>query len=233
MSSANDEADIMGVPEATLEADAPRLTEHLLEAAEEPGLRKGERTRRRVIWAAAIALEKESFAHLAMESIAEIAGVSRGALYQYVGSKEDAAREVLGRLQDLTLTMPRSGVFTRNPQEAISRTNYYYIDYYEKNAIFMERIHELRELLPDLIAARQLVNRKWADRVMAHVCRHRTTPMPDYVLRLRVVALECMIDDLMRELFIIRNPDVRALAENRQRFARELSNIWHSVLYTG
>lgn len=83
-----------------------------------------------------------------MDRIAEIAAISRAALYQYVASTEEAARLVLLALQDLTLAMPSGGSAGRSPLEAIINTNRYYIDYFEKNAVFMERVRELRETLP-------------------------------------------------------------------------------------
>lgn len=212
-------------------APAPRLIDELAAAAAEPGLRKGERTRRRVIWASATALEQTSFAQLSMDAIAEIAEVSRAALYQYVGSKEEAARLVLLALQELTLAIPGGGPAGRDPLAAITRTNRYYIDYVEKNAVFMERVRELREVMPELISERQRVNRRWAERVMAHVGRHRESPLDPVAMRLRVIALECMIDDVLRELFVIRNPDVIAAAQDRDRLAVELSTIWYRALY--
>ncbi|WP_417769256.1 TetR/AcrR family transcriptional regulator [Stappia sp.] len=229
--STEDKAPLQPAAEPVPPSSAPRLTEILFAAAEEPGLRKGERTRRRVIWASAVALEQASYAQLSMDRIAEIAQVSRGALYQYVTSKEEAARLVLNRLQDLTLTMSGRGNLSDDPLETIIRTNLYYMDYYERNAVLMERVHELREQMPDLIAARQRVNREWAKRVMAHACRHRSEPMSETKLRLRVFALEGMIDDIMRELFIIKNPDLEKIAADRMFFVRELSIIWHKTLY--
>lgn len=211
---------------------APRLTELLDAAAAEHGLRKGERTRRRIVWASAVALEQNSFAQLSMDRIAEIAEVSRPALYQYVASKEEAVRLVLAALQDLTLAMPSGGSGSLDPLDAITRTNRYYIDYFEKNAVFMERVRELRETLPELIAERQRVNRRWAERVMAHVTRNRKSALGPVALRLRVIALECMIDDVLRELFVIRNPDLVEAAQDRDSLVHELSAIWFKALYT-
>ncbi|WP_293812418.1 TetR/AcrR family transcriptional regulator [uncultured Bosea sp.] len=210
---------------------APRLIDLLSAAAAEPGLRKGERTRRRVLWASAVALEQTAFAQLSMDRIAEIAEVSRGALYQYVASKEEAARLVLLALQELTLTMPTGRSGASDPFEAILRTNRYYVGYFEKNAVFMERVRELRETLPELIAERQKVNRRWAERVMSHVVRHRRKALDPVALRLRVVALECMIDDVLRELFVIRNPDLLHAASDREALVQELSLIWYKALY--
>lgn len=210
---------------------APGLIEVLEVAAAEPGLRKGERTRRRVVWASAVALERTPFAQLSMNDIAEIADVSRAALYQYVTSKEEAAKLVLLALQDLTLTMPNARSGGRSPLEAIVSTNRYYIDYFEKNAIFMERVRELREIMPELLAEKQRVNRRWAERIMAHVTKHRRKPLDPVKLKLRVLAMECMIDDVLRELFVIRNPDVIEVAQDREAFIQQLSIVWLNALY--
>lgn len=210
---------------------APRLTELLEAEASETGLRKGERTRRRIVWASAVALEQASFAHLSMDRIAEIAAVSRAALYQYVASKEEAVRLVLLALQDLTLAMPSGGAVGRSPLEAIIVTNRYYIDYFEKNAVFMERVRELRETLPELIAEKQRVNRRWAERVLAHAVQHRPSPLDPARLKLRIFAMECMVDDILREIFVIRNPDIIAAAADREALIQELSAIWFKALY--
>jgi AcrR family transcriptional regulator len=210
---------------------APRLIDLLQAEASEAGLRKGERTRRRIVWASAVALEQAPFAQLSMDKIADIASVSRAALYQYVGSKEEAVRLVLLALQDLTLTMPSGGAVGRSPLEAIIATNRYYIDYFEKNAIFMERVRELRETLPELMAEKQRVNRRWAERVLAHATRHRSSPLDPTRLKLRVLAMECMIDDVLREIFVIRNPDIIEAAADRELLIQELSTIWFKALY--
>ena len=210
---------------------APRLTELLEAEASESGLRKGERTRRRIVWASAVALEQASFAQLSMDRIAEIAAVSRAALYQYVASKEEAVRLVLLALQDLTLAMPSGGAVGRSPLEAIIVTNRYYIDYFEKNAVFMERVRELRETLPELIADKQRVNRRWAERVLAHAVQHRPSPLDPARLKLRIFAMECMVDDILREIFVIRNPDIIAAAADREALIQELSAIWFKALY--
>lgn len=210
---------------------APGLIDVLETATAEPGLRKGERTRRRVVWASAVALERAPFAELSMNDIAEIADVSRAALYQYVTSKEEAARLVLLALQDLTLAMPNAGSSGRTPLEAIISTNRYYIDYFEKNAIFMERVRELREVMPELLAEKQRVNRRWAERILAHVVKHRRKPLDVVNLRLRILAMECMIDDVLRELFVIRNPDMIEAAQDRETFVQQLSIVWLNALY--
>lgn len=210
---------------------APEFSDLLAEAAEAPGLRKGERTRRRILWATAVGLRRASFAILSMDTIAEIAGISRAALYQYFASKEDAVRAVLTDFNERTLAMSVGAASVRDPREAVERTNRYYIDYFARNAVFMERIRELREIMPDLITAKQEVNRRWAQKVGAHVLRHRATPLDPFTLRVRVMALECMIDDVLREIWVIANPDFVEMASDLDRLSAELSGIWYRTLY--
>lgn len=218
-------------PGAAAMPTAKEFSELLAEAAEATGLRKGERTRRRVLWATAVGLRRTSFAVLSMDTIAEIAGISRAALYQYFASKEEAVRAVLTDFNERTLAMSVGAAGARDPRETVERTNRYYIDYFARNAVFMERIRELREIMPDLISAKQEVNRRWAQKVGAHVARHRTTPLDPFSLRIRVMALECMIDDVLREIWVIANPDFVEMASDLDRLSRELSDIWYRTLY--
>ncbi|KAF0232102.1 MAG: TetR-family transcriptional [Beijerinckiaceae bacterium] len=223
-----------GVPGGVLRVEpysAPAFVELMAQAIEAGGPRKGERTRRRVLWATAVELAEASFADLNMDRIARRADVSRAALYQYVGSKEEAVRLVLTDFQSRTLDIPARAMRGGTILETIERTNRYYIDYFARNAVFMERVRELRSVMPELIAEKQRVNRRWAERVIAHVEAHRTEAMPEARLRLRVLALECMIDDVLREIFVINNPDFLGCRENLDLLARELSEIWHGALY--
>lgn len=210
---------------------APSFVDLLARAAEAGGLRKGERTRRRIAWATAVGLGHTTVAALSMDMIAEIAGISRAALYQYFESKEAAVRAVLTEFNERTSAMSVGAAATRHPREAVERTNRYYIDYFAKNAVFMERIREVREMMPDLITAKQKVNRRWAQKVMAHAERHRATPLDPFTLKLRVMALECMVDDVLREIYVIANPDFVEATRDLDRLSHELSEIWYRILY--
>ena len=205
----------------------------LASRAAEAGLRKGDRTRRRVLWATAVELASTSFPDLGMDQIAHTAEVSRAALYQYFVSKEDAVRSVLTDFHALTRTIPVAARRGDGIFDAIRRTNRYYIDYFAKNAVFMERVRELRVIMHELIADKQRVNSEWADRVVAHVRRNTGTDLPDSRLRMQVFALECMIDDVLREIFIIGNPKPLSCVPDLDVLATELSLIWHRVLYPG
>lgn len=211
--------------------DAPDFIDLLAAEAAAPGLRKGERTRRRVLWATARQLAATTFAQLNMDQIAQAADVSRAALYQYVGSKDDAVRAVLTDFQSRTIAIPREATRGATPREAIWRTNRYYIDYFLKNAALMERVRELHTLMPELLAERQRVNREWAQRLVRNALRHGPPGVSEERLRLRAHLLECMIDDVLRELFVVGNRDIATAAADRDVLAEEVTRIWFKTLF--
>ncbi|SEE67335.1 transcriptional regulator, TetR family [Rhizobiales bacterium GAS191] len=210
---------------------APSFIEVLEREAAEDGLRKGERTRRQIRAATARSLSETRYAALSMEQIALQAGVSRAALYQYVPSKEESVRDVLTDFHRRTITMPAAATSGKDVFDTIARTNRYYIDYFAKNAIFMERVRELRDEIPELIRERQRVNTAWARRVADHVRRHGRRRLAPAALTLRILALECMIDDVLRETYVIHNPAFAKFTGDEDGLARELAAIWFNGLY--
>jgi AcrR family transcriptional regulator len=210
---------------------APNFIDLLAAETAVPDQRKGERTRRRVLWATACELATTTFAMLNMDQIAAAANVSRAALYQYVGSKDDAVRTVLTDFQSRTIAIPREATRGATPLDAIHRTNRYYIDYFAKNAAFMERVRELHVAMPELLVERQRVNRAWAERLVSNARRHGAAGVAPERLKLRAHLLECMIDDVLRELFVIGNPDIGAAAADLDVLAQEITRIWFMTLH--
>ncbi|MBN8942871.1 MAG: TetR/AcrR family transcriptional regulator [Rhizobiales bacterium] len=211
--------------------DAPRFVDLLKVEADAPGLRKGERTRRLARYATARCLEQATFAQLSMDQIAVEAGVSRAAIYQYFRSKEDAVRDVMTDFHDRTIAFPRTATQSLTPFDAIYRTNRYYIDYFARNAVLMERVRELRDALPELLRERQRINASWAQRILANVMRQGPLIASQAAIELRIVCLECMVDDVLREAFVIGNPALATARDDPNAFAREITAIWYRAIY--
>ncbi|CEJ11859.1 Bacterial regulatory proteins, tetR family [bacterium YEK0313] len=211
--------------------EAPRFVDLLDMEARAADLRKGERTRRQVRHATARCLEQTPFALLSMDQIAGAAGVSRAALYQYFRSKEDAVRDVLTDFHDRTIAFPKGATQSVSAFDAIYRTNRYYIDYFARNAVLMERVRELRDAVPELLRERQRINASWARRILANVRRQGPLIASQAAIELRIVCLECMVDDVLREAFVIGNPALAKAREDPDAFAREITAIWYRAIY--
>lgn len=216
---------------AALTEGVRAFTEILRVRADEPGLRKGERTRRLVRWATAQCLVREPYAALSIDMIVREASVSRPAFYQYFKSKADVVRDVLGEFQRSLPEMLTARVADLGLFPAVCATNRIYIDFVQLNAPLMHRISELREEMPELIAARQKLNAVHAARIAAAVRRYSGTVPPTDRLAIRIHALEFMVDDFLRELFVIRNPNLAGIEKDFDALAYELSIIWFRTLF--
>ena len=191
--------------------------------------RKGDRTRARIRWAAAAALMQDRYATVSIEDICSRADVSRTAFYIYFPSKADLVRDVLIEFQRSVTTIsrgPRGG-----PLEAIRSANQAFAQFVRLNAPLMERIRELRDELPELIGERQRVNQAWAARITAAARRGGNT-LPEAALLVRAHALIFMSEDLLREVHVIRNPNVAGLAEDEAMLIEQLSQVWYHSLYS-
>jgi hypothetical protein len=135
---------------------------------------------------------------------------------------------VLSEFHTRTIAFPRGVTGADSPYGAAYRTYLYYVDYFAKNAIFMERIRELRDAVPELLADRQPINAVWAERIASHVARFAVPGRDPERVRLRIMCLECMVDDVLREAFVIGNA---AFVADHETLARELTVIWVGALY--
>lgn len=196
---------------------------------------KGERTRATIRWAIAALLEESGYASFSLDSVAKKAGVSRPAIYQYYSNKRDCVFDVLGEFlnvvyhfveQDPEKKRLKSGDLLAS----VTATNRKYINFYRQNAVLIERVRELREEIPELIAIQQNVNRKWAEHLAEHIAHH-TKHSAKHAL-LAAYALESMIDDFLRELFVLKNPHLAALKLSDQALAKGLSEIWIRAAYS-
>jgi AcrR family transcriptional regulator len=203
--------------------------EQLVAAAAEAGLRKGERTRRRIRWAAARALMEAPYAELSVDGICAGIAVTRTAFYVYYPSKADLVREVLTDFQHSVLVI--RGARATDPRAGIVAANRAFWEFVRLNAPLMERIRELRDELPELIAERQRVNALWAARIARSVRRHSRTTVPEAALIVRIHAVIFMVEDFAREVFVIRNPNLAAFGDDCDLLVSELSEVWYRALY--
>ncbi len=95
----------------------------------------------------------------------------------------------------------------------------------------MHRISELREEMPELIAARQKLNAVHAARIAAAVRRYSASVPPPDRLAIRIHALAFMVDDYLRELFVIRNRSLAGVEREFDALAHDLSVIWFRTLF--
>jgi AcrR family transcriptional regulator len=201
--------------------------------AGEEGLKKGERTRRQLKLAAAQCLETTQVAQLNMDQVAAEAGVSRPTIYQYFKSVDELVTDVLGDFRKMTLATLSDARGGDTVEESIFLTHYAYVLHYAHNAALMERVRELMTLEPAMLLERQRINAAWTRRILARVLADRDDDAPEAALELRIHCLGSMVDDVLREAFVVQNPAFALARDDAKAFAQELTAIWCGVLLPG
>jgi AcrR family transcriptional regulator len=200
--------------------------------AAEAGLKKGERTRRQLKLAAAQCLETTPVGQLNMDQVAAEAGVSRPTIYQYFRSIDEIVTEVLGEFRKMTLETLSQAAGGDTVEESIFLTHYAYVLHYANNAALMERVRELMSVAPDMLLERQRINALWTRRILTRIraSMESESAESEQALELRIHCLGSMVDDVLREAFVVRNPAFALACKDAKAFAQELTAIWQRVL---
>jgi AcrR family transcriptional regulator len=206
----------------------------LRERSESLALTKGERTRATIRWATVATLEKNGYGSFSLDTVAIEAGVSRPTIYQYYSNKRDCVLDVLTEFLNVVFQfVDRGNKSDQGLMNSVIQTNRDYIAFYRENATLVERVRELRQDIPELIEIQQDINRKWAQRLAKNITRNSSLSSKQALFT--AYALESMIDDFLREMFVLKNPHLAALGLSDDALATSLSEVWvrASLLGTG
>ena len=117
------------------------------------------------------------------------------------------------------------------PYDKICATNRYYIDFFAKNAVFTERVMEMRNHIPPIESAARssTANMRAASHAASPAMSGSgLSPSPRSI---RALALAGMVDDVLREAFVIGSPALPTAPQFLDRLALELTEIWYRPLY--
>jgi AcrR family transcriptional regulator len=208
---------------------------HKLETA--PPKKKGERTRERLILAAAEVLERAGFHAMRVSDITKAAGSSDGAFYVYFKDKKDVSLTVLEDFLSSTHILVQSAKgLARSPFHVIKETNLGWIRAIRANAGLMRSVFQLSDEDPEFGRIIHDSNRGWYERVVGSVVRNHPEGSVDTTAALFAVwALGGMMDELMRRVAVYPDEGFVDFLDrnigNDEELATALSVIWYRVLY--
>jgi AcrR family transcriptional regulator len=207
-----------------------KFADELAERAAVRPMRKGERTQSLLRWATAVMIEERRSADIPIELIAERAGVSRAAFYQYFDSGPAVVGDVLLEFQRSLIS--RMDAVERGPDAygSIVATHRLYVPYYAVNAALIEAIRQLHGAMPALYAEKDAVNEVWAQRIAGSAARARRVKVTPGLL-LEVYALQSMVDDLLRQVYVLGNDNIVRLAPDQETLITVVSDLWYRALY--
>ncbi len=192
-----------------------------------PGLRKGERTRLRLLAAAARLLARpgQEAAGLQVAAVTAETGVALGTLYRYFPERPALLTSLVAafaKFLEERLAATRQGA--AGTRERVAAATLAYVRHFRANPGLMRC---LLGLGPDSAAwARSFraLNRAWNGRVAAALAAARGEP-PATLLP-TAYALGGMVDEFLSTLYLRRDPALAALRDDEAAVAALLTDLW-------
>ena len=219
--------------------DSTRFAEVLGQAAEAPDLRKTERTRLKLLAAAAALLaDRGEPAALRVSDVADRAGVAHGTFYRYFADRialVEALIEDFARFLRERMSKVREGAPGSRPR--VGATTLVYVRLFRDNPGLMRCLMGLGAESAAFRARFHALNRDWNYRVAAAIAArradvaHERPAAPETLLPL-AYALGGMIDEFLAQLYLRRDPALAALADDEPAVADLLSELWCRGAYS-
>lgn len=201
--------------------------------AEQPDIKKADRTRTRLLSALALRLNNgEPVASLRVTDIADDADLAHGTFYRYFTDR-DAAVEVLMSgfiefIKDASISI-RSGE-AGSPARVYSAT-LSYVQMFRCNVGLMRQLMGLDEEGTPSRNSFHLLNQDWNRRVARAISFQRKRLRRDSEIPARkqtdiAYVLGGMVDEFLAQVFLRRDPALAHLACDEESIARLLTHIW-------
>lgn len=200
----------------------------LMARAEDPFLRKVERTEFRLL--ASIAHELMAGVEMTGLKVAEVtrkAGLAHGTFYRYFTSIEAAT---LRLIEDFSVFVHEKIAGARRGEagsrERVKSATLLYARLFRRNAGLMRCLLGLGNDGLSFTLSYQRLNRDWYGRVAAAIARQRNDGATPQTLLPAAYALGGMIDDFLRQVYLRHEPALAHLADNEERIAELLTDLW-------
>jgi AcrR family transcriptional regulator len=210
--------------------------ELLIRRAGSEELKKSVQTRMRLLASACVLLEKVSYSDLKIGDICTHAKMSHGIAYHYYKDKSELVSDLLVRFTQEIFEgyseRPELGT-NSSPYLRIFDANAYYFRCIESNPGVFATLFRLRGELPAAKNAVQDMNNAWNRRVGQSIKGDFKPPLTGQERVLLGHALGGMADDLLGQIYAIKNPDLKAprTRTERRRLCELLSILWYRAVY--
>lgn len=202
------------------------------EAATATGLSKGERTRRRLLAAAAFHLERDGYVNLRVTDICARAEVSQGTFYLYFTNKTAISTALLSDfnergMQHLRAQGPHDDAWSaiRKPTGALTRL-------YRMNPGLMRCLWQINDETPEFGEILRGGNAIWMQAVARATLRRSPGAAPALALAI-AYAMAAMTDQFLVQRFVLGDPVLAELLPDENICADLLSALWYRAVWGG
>lgn len=194
---------------------------------------KSERTKLRLLLAAADILEAGGYHELRIADILEKAGGARGTFYIYFKNKSDIVLDVLTDFRQSLFFTSTSVLADSDWQTKIYLSNLYFAQLHEYNSGLLRSFHQLVDEAAEFRRMRHETERLWVDRILhAHVrdANLPNDPASAREIRRRLHAVRAMVEHLCAQIYIEQMPDLIDLFPTAHDIAQHTTKVWIEAL---
>lgn len=195
-------------------------------------LTKGARTRLRLMSGAARVMEEAGFHHMRVSDVCGHAGVSQGTFYLYFRDKTEIASAVLVDFNQRGLELLRRQGPRDRAWDAIHESVRIVTRLYRLNPGLMRCLFQISDDTPEFGEILRRFNAVWLRSVARSMARRCGLDYSAYTMPLfAAYALAAMVDRLLVQLYVTRDPQVVDLIENEDHAAEALAALWYRAAY--
>jgi AcrR family transcriptional regulator len=205
------------------------------ELRDNPPRLKGQRTRARLLLAAAQVLEERGYHAMRVGDITTQAEVAEGSFYVYFKDKTEISVEALTRFFDDYVAKAMTPATGDTPFARIRSTNRLWFRVCRANPGLMKCVFQVGDYVPEFLQISQKINRRWAEVVAESIQRRRAEDDPDAV-RLAGYMLVAMADEIARKMIVLPDESfievlARMGAAADDTLSDAVSVVWHQLAY--
>ena len=205
------------------------------ELRDNPPRQKGQRTRARLLLAAAQVLEERGYHAMRVGDITTEAEVAEGSFYVYFKDKTEISVEALTRFFDDYVAKAMTPATGDTPFARIRSTNRLWFRVCRANPGLMKCVFQVGDYVPEFLQISQKINRRWAEVVAESIQRRRAEDDPDAV-RLAGYMLVAMADEIARKMIVLPDESFievlgRMGADTDDTLSDAVSVVWHQLAY--
>lgn len=200
----------------------------LLARAEDPGLRKTERTRLRLLASIATALMSGvERTDLKVADVTRGASLAHGTFYRYFADMRAATAALI---EDFSAFVQERIASARDGETGsrarVLGATLLYARLFRRNAGLMRCLIGLTGETASFARSYQRLNRDWYGRVAAAIARRRSGEEQPHDVLPAAYALGGMIDEFLTQIYLRKDPALLHLSDQEEKIAELLTDLW-------
>jgi len=203
--------------------------------AVDPPKQKGQRTRARLVAAAAKGLEDKGYHALRISDITAEAELAEGSFYVYFKDKTEIAVEALTLFFEDYVDQTMRPVADATAFDRIRTSNRQWIAVCRANPGMMRCALQVGDYVPEFAVVAQRTGRRWYEIVASSVQRRRSVPGGGDIALLTSYLLASMADEMARKLIVMPDEGFLELLDRLgggdETLADSISVVWHRLIY--